>query len=94
MCYVQKQLRTKEKKSIVNDGILFCSGMIAGEGLVGILLALFAVFGIDKAIDLSARLNIPKGVMDIGGIVLFVIIILTLLKFSLWRKRAVKNEEE
>ena len=86
--------KEEEKKAIVNDGILFCSGMIAGEGLVGILLALFAVFGIDKAIDLSARLNIPKGVMDIGGIVLFVIIILTLLKFSLWRKRAVKNEEE
>ena len=55
--------------------------MIAGEGLVGILLALFAVFGIDQAIDLSDRLNIPKGVMDIGGIVLFIIIILTLLKF-------------
>ena len=86
--------KEEEKKAIVNDGILFCSGMIAGEGLVGILLALFAVFGIDKAIDLSARLNIPKGVMDIGGIVLFIIIILTLLKFSLWRKRAVKNEEE
>ncbi len=86
--------KEEEKKAIVNDGILFCSGMIAGEGLVGILLALFAVFGIDKAIDLSARLNIPKGVMDIGGIVLFIIIILTLLKFSLWKKRAVKNEEE
>ena len=85
--------KEEEKKAIVNDGILFCSGMIAGEGLVGILLALFAVFGIDQAIDLSDRLNIPKGVMDIGGIVLFIIIILTLLKFSLWKKRAVKNEE-
>ncbi len=84
--------KEEEKKAIVNDGILFCSGMIAGEGLVGILLALFAVFGIDKAIDLSSKLGIPKGVMDIGGIVLFVIIILTLLKFSVWKKRA-KNEE-
>ncbi len=88
----------KEKKdAIVNDGILFCSGMIAGEGLVGILLAVFAVFGIDKAFDLSARFGIPAPVMNIGGIVLFAIIILTLLKFTVWKKRTnvgvVANEE-
>ncbi len=77
----------KKKQAIVNDGVLFCSGMIAGEGLVGILLALLAVFGIDKVIDLSAILNIPSAVMNIGGITLFGIIILTLLKFSLWKKR-------
>ena len=79
--------KEEEKKEIVNDGILFCSGMIAGEGLVGILLALLAVFGIDSVIDLSGRLGIPGIVSDIGGIVLFGIIILTVLKFSLWKKR-------
>jgi len=76
-----------KKKKIVNDGILFCSGMIAGEGLVGILLALLAVFGVNEAIDLSGKLGISPIVSDIGGIVLFGIIILTVLKFSLWRKR-------
>ncbi len=79
--------KEEEKKEIVNDGILFCSGMIAGEGLVGILLALFAVFGIDKAIDLSGKLGISGAVSNIGGLLLFAIIILTTLKFSLWRKR-------
>ncbi len=74
-----------EKETIVNDGVLFCSGMIAGEGLVGILLALLAVFGIGSAIDLSGY--IPASVSNIGGLVLFAIIILTLLKFSLFRKR-------
>ncbi len=77
----------EEKKSIINDGILFCSGMIAGEGLVGILLALFAVFGIDSVLDVSGKLGIPQFVMDIGGIVLLAVIILTVLKFSLWKKR-------
>ncbi|MBR5460335.1 MAG: oligopeptide transporter, OPT family [Clostridia bacterium] len=77
----------EEKSEIVNDGILFCSGMIAGEGIVGILLALFAVFGIDKALDLSAHLGISATVSNIGAIVLLAIIILTLLKFTLWRKR-------
>ena len=84
----------KEKEAIVNDGVLFCSGMIAGEGLVGILLALFAVFGIDKALNLSEKLGIPQLVMDIGGIVLFALIILSVLAFSLFKKREVVNEEE
>ena len=83
-----------EKTAIINDGVLFCSGMIAGEGLVGILLALLAVFGADKALNLSARLGIPQLVSDIGGILLFAVIILTVLKFSLWKKREKVNEEE
>ena len=82
----------KEKNAIVNDGVLFCSGMIAGEGLVGILLALLAVFGLDKVIDISGK--IPANVASIGGLVLFGVIILTVLKFSLWRKRTVKTTNE
>lgn len=77
----------KKKDAIVNDGVLYCSGMIAGEGLVGILLAVFAVFHIDKAIDLSSRLNLPTAVSNIGSLVVFALVILSLLKFSLWRKR-------
>ena len=80
-----------EKKEIINDGVLFCSGMIAGEGLVGILLALLAVFGVDKFVDLGSRFNIPTPVLTIGGIVLFAIIIFTVLKFSLWKKREKKS---
>ncbi len=76
-----------KKKDIINDGILFCSGMIAGEGLVGIVLALLAVFGVDKLLDLSGMLNLPGPVASIGGIVVFGLIILTLLKFSVWKKR-------
>lgn len=76
------------KKDIVNDGILFCSGMIAGEGLVGILLALFAVFGIADAIDISGILNLPPVVSTIASLVVFGLVILSLLKFSLWKKRS------
>lgn len=77
----------KEKERIVSDGILYCSGMIAGEGLVGILLAFMAVFGVDKAIDLSSKLNLPAGVANIGSLAVFALIILTVLKFSVWKKR-------
>ncbi len=76
----------EEKKRITNDGILFCSGMIAGEGLVGILLALLAVFGIDKVIDISGYLNLPDGIAKAAGLVVFGLIVLSLLKFSVWKK--------
>ena len=80
----------EEKKTITNDGILFCSGMIAGEGLVGILLALLAVFGVDKFIDISGLLNLPEGVANVAGIVVFALVILSLLKFSVWKKKKSK----
>ena len=75
----------KVKSGIISDGILFCSGMIAGEGLVGILLAIFAVFGISEIIDLSSYVSTP--VANIGAVVLFALIICSLLKFSIWKKR-------
>ena len=78
----------EEKKAIVNDGVLFCSGMIAGEGLVGILLALLAVFGLDKVLDLGSLLGLPAPFANIGGLVLFGIIICTLLLFTVWKKRS------
>ncbi len=77
----------EKKKTITNDGILFCSGMIAGEGLVGILLALFAVFGIDKVIDLSAKLNLSPALATIGSLIVFALIILSVLKFSVWKRK-------
>ncbi len=77
----------EEKEKALNRGTLFCSGMIAGEGLVGIALALLAVVGVDKMLDLSAKLAIPTAVSEIGGLLLFAVIILTVLKFSLQKKR-------
>lgn len=70
--------KTKERQS--TDGTLYCAGMIAGEGLVGILLALLAVGGI--SMDLSGAVNLG----NIGGVVLMAVMILCLLKFSLWKK--------
>ena len=76
----------KEKDQLISDGMLYCSGMIAGEGLVGILLALLAVFGLDKALDLSSKLNLPSFVLDFGSLILFGLVILSLLKFTIWKK--------
>ena len=82
-----KMKKDKEKKdAITQNGILFCSGMIAGEGLVGILLAVLAIFNLGEVIDLSTKLNLPVWAQNVGSIVVFGLIILCLLKFSLWKK--------
>ena len=80
----------KEKEAIITDGILYCSGMIAGEGLVGILLAVFAVVGIDGIFNISGILNFSAGVANIMSLVVFALMILCLLKFTIWKKRVKK----
>ena len=73
--------KTKEQQS--TDGTLYCAGMIAGEGLVGILLAIFAVFGINTSIGESVNFG------NIGGVILMVLMIASLLYFSLKKKKKV-----
>ena len=77
----RKNVDEKTKNDQVTDGTLYCAGMIAGEGLVGIALAILAVAGI--SLDVSGIVNFG----NIGGVVLMIIMILTLLKFSLWKKK-------
>ena len=69
--------KTKEEQS--TNGTLFCAGMIAGEGLVGIVLAILAVFGISTKIALNLG--------NVGGVVLMVIMVACILAFSLKKKK-------
>lgn len=84
----RKNVSEKEKKDVIDDGILYSSGMIAGEGLVGILLAVCAIipFGEGTFGDfLGTCLGIDLG--NIGGLVFFALLLATLLKFTIWKKR-------
>ena len=75
----RKNVDAATKEEQTTNGTLFCAGMIAGEGLVGILLAVFAVFGI------STALSIDLG--NIGGVVLMIVMIACLLAFSMKKKK-------
>ena len=75
----RKNVDAKLKEEQTTRGTLFCAGMIAGEGLVGILLAVFTVFGI------STALSIDLG--NIGGVVLMIVMIACLLAFSMKKKK-------
>lgn len=72
-------LLDKKEDFKINSGILYCSGMIAGEGLAGIILAILAVMGIDMALPVNGG--------KLGSLILFLFLILSILKFSLWKKQ-------
>ena len=85
----KKYASEKKKERIINNGVLCCSGMIAGEGLVGIILAILAVIPLGAgtladAVDLSGVINLGQ----IGGLIILVLVILTILKFTIWSKDA------
>lgn len=91
-----------------NKGILYCSGMIAGEGLMGIIMAVLTVITIgsgDASRSIADHLNIGdfftaklgEGTWDmvstiIGGVVLLAIVG-TLTGVSLKKEKANKNAE-
>lgn len=77
-----------QKDETVSRGVLCCSGMIAGEGLVGIVLAVLAIIpmGADGtvagAVDLSNYVNLGQA----GGLVVLALVVLTILKLTIWDK--------
>lgn len=82
----------EQKESAISNGVLCCSGMIAGEGLIGILLAVFAVVKVNgrslaEYIDLSGSVNFGQ----IGAFVVLALVILSILKFTIWNKKVDKE---
>ena len=73
--FVEKRTKGDEKtnKEAVERGTLYTSGLIAGEGLMGILLAVFAVAHWD--VDISSKFSIGQ----IGSLIMWVLMLATLL---------------
>ena len=71
----------EEKKAAADNGVLYCSGMIAGEGLVGILLAVFAVIPMGNG-SLADKINLGLPLGNIGSLIFFGLIITSIFYFS------------
>lgn len=90
--FVEKRTKKDEKfnKEAVERGTLYTSGLIAGEGLMGILLAVFAVLHWD--IDISSKFSIGQ----IGSLIMWALMLATLLYVCFGKKnlkRIVKNSD-
>lgn len=80
----------EKNRLCVDKGVLYCSGMIAGEGIIGILLAVFAVIPFKGGSLLSfIDLGIPLG--NWGSVLFFIIIIASIFFFSIKQKN--KNSQ-
>lgn len=88
---VDKIKNEDKRKNAVNNGILFSSGMIAGEGIVGLLLAILAVAGVDKVLDLSGKLNLPTWASNAGSLVMLGLIIACFVFFGIRKKNKKSN---
>lgn len=71
----RKYASEKDKENAVQNGILYSSGLIAGEGVVGILLAVFAVLNINT--DISSKIHLG----NIGGLVAFALLLVSMILF-------------
>lgn len=84
----KKSCKTEEdRKNIIDRGVLYSSGMIAGEGLVGILLAVFAVIPLKGNKTLAELINLGAPLGNIGGAAFFVILLATIIFFAVRKKK-------
>lgn len=88
--FLRKLMDRKNKASSCENskGVLFCSGLIAGEGLMGVLLAILTVTKITDKISVGAKL--PEGLRLTGSI----IILAALIALIVYNNRPAKDEEE
>lgn len=88
--FLRKLMDRKNKVSACENskGVLFCSGLIAGEGLMGVLLAILTVTKITDKISVGAKL--PEGLRLAGSI----IILAALIALIVYNNRPAKDEEE
>lgn len=79
--YVEKKkyASNEERKNAIDSVTLYSAGMIAGEGMIGIMLALFAVAGLDKVINLSGIYGANfQTYGNFVGLVAFVLLIVSI----------------
>ena len=85
----KKKEAEAKKKEMISNGTLYCAGMIAGEGLVGILMAVLAIIKVgDNSIAaiIGGLFNLSGAPGNIVGLIVLALMILSLLKFSVWSK--------
>ena len=77
----------EEGSKITEKGILYGSGMIAGEGLIGILLALFAVIPLANGKSLLEAIDLGGLLGNFGGLAFFILLLASFVWFTARKKK-------
>lgn len=72
----------EEGNKITEKGILYGSGMIAGEGLIGILLALFAIIPLSNGKSLLDTIDLGGKLGNFGGLAFFILLLASFVFFT------------
>jgi putative OPT family oligopeptide transporter len=76
-----------DQEAAVHRGVLFSSGLIAGEAIMGIVVALLIVGGLTLPVPLLEVLHLPTGLFqNFISVFLFIVVIITLILVSLRRE--------
>ena len=85
----RKYANDEERKDASDRGVLYAAGMIAGEGIVGIVLAILAVVNVADKLNLSSLYGESGAFQTVGnwvGLIAFVLLLSTLFHFTKGKK--------
>lgn len=85
----RKYANDEERKDASDRGVLYAAGMIAGEGIVGIVLAILAVVNVADKLNLSSLYGESGAFQTVGnwvGLIAFALLLSTLFHFTKGKK--------
>lgn len=95
----RKYASEKAKNDCIQSGVLYTSGLIAGEGIIGILLAVFAIIPVG-ALSLGDKISLTNpdnffgftvSLGNLGGLVFFAVLLFTVYYFARKGEKASKG---
>ncbi len=76
-----------DEEAAVHRGVLFSSGLIAGEAIMGIVVALLIVAGLTLPVPILDILRLPTGLFqNIISLLFFIVVIIVLIAVSMKRE--------
>jgi putative OPT family oligopeptide transporter len=79
----------KAKKDCIDRGVLYSSGLIAGEGLVGIMLAVLAIVPYNNEKSVADFINVGQPLGNVGGVIFFLLLLFSMVYFA--KKKSAKK---
>lgn len=83
---IRSYFEKKKKNDAVDKGILYCAGLIAGEGIIGILLAVLALITINGE-ALTDVISLDGVTGNAGAVIFFALLCISLAFFSTRNKK-------
>lgn len=82
----------KHRKNMIDRGVLYSSGMIAGEGIIGIALAVLAVIPMGKGNTVASIISLGTPLGNIAGAIFFFLLLASMYLFAVKRGKSKEDQ--